>query len=75
MTREAALCVAVSLGLSQGISTWSAGLTYHYGLLKIVWNVESTLEDDGHGGKAGDSVTIDAIDGTKLGEGSWGSTP
>jgi hypothetical protein len=75
MTREAALCIAESLGLSEGIGPWKAGLTYHFGDERIVWNVHSTLVDDGVGSQSGDFVTVDAIDGTSLGKGSWGSQP
>ena len=75
MTRDAAMCIAEGLGLSSGIAPWKAGLTYHYEHDRIVWNVVSTLEDDGRGRQSGDDVTIDAIDGTKLSRGQWGSIP
>lgn len=75
MTREAALCVAKSLGLSSGIAPWKAGITYNFKYQRIIWNVQNTLEDDGLGSQAGEFVAIHAIDGTKLGEGQWGSTP
>lgn len=74
MTREAAFCVAESLGLSPGIAAWKAGITYHFKYERIIWNVQSTLQDDGQGSQMGIFVAIDAIDGTRLGEGQWGST-
>jgi hypothetical protein len=75
MTRDAAVCVAKSLGLSSGIAAWKAGIAYHFGHQRIVWRVVSTLQDDGQGSQSGDSVAIDAINGTKLGAAAWDSTP
>ncbi len=75
MTRDAALCVAKSLGLSSGIAAWKAGITHHFGLQRIVWNVASTIQDDGQGSQSGNMVAIDAISGTKFGESTWSSTP
>lgn len=75
MTREAALCVAKLLGLPPGIAAWKAGITYNFKYERIIWNVQSILQDDGQGTQQGAFVAIDAIDGKKLGEGDWGSTP
>lgn len=69
------MCLAKILALPSGITPWKASLTYHFGHHRIVWNVQCTLEDDGQGTQAGETVSIDAIDGTNLGLGSWGATP
>ncbi|MBE7479597.1 MAG: hypothetical protein HS104_06370 [Polyangiaceae bacterium] len=41
---------------------------------RIIWNVQSTLQDDGQCSQKGDFVAIGASSGTKLGGGQWGST-
>ncbi|MCC6750553.1 MAG: hypothetical protein IT371_23010 [Deltaproteobacteria bacterium] len=75
MTREAALCITRSQQFAEGTAPWKAGITYHYGERRIVWNVQNLLEDDGHGAQRGEYLRLDALHGALLGSGAWGATP
>jgi hypothetical protein len=74
MTHDAALCVAMGLGLAPGIGSWKAGLTFQVQLQHIVWNVENTTRDDGMS-REGDVMTLHAITGELLGRSAWSGTP
>lgn len=76
LTHDAAICAAKLGGLSDGIGGLEAGLTFLAKSARVVWNVQNlTAGTQGSGETSGDTVTLDAVDGSVLTRGSWSAIP
>lgn len=76
LTHDAAICAAKLGGLSDGIGGFKAGLAFLAKPARVVWNVlNRTAGNQGSGEASGDTVTIDAVDGSVLTRGSWSAIP
>lgn len=75
MTHDAAVCVAKLSGLANGIAGFKAGIGFNGKFMRVVWNVQNLTSGTPSGVGAGDTVTLDAVDGSLLAHGSWSATP
>ena len=75
ITLGAATCIAGMAGLEPGLSGLTAGMTYHHGFRRIVWNVQNVVSRGGDGSSSGQSVSIDAVTGGLLGWFGWAAMP
>ncbi|GDX79175.1 hypothetical protein LBMAG42_09860 [Deltaproteobacteria bacterium] len=73
---DAALCIASSHELDDGISGLNASLKFHALYERPVWYVTNVEEEDTTtGAAAGSGVVIDAVSGALLEETGWGASP
>lgn len=71
ISREAALCIAMSRQLAPGLSALMAQLGYHYGYRRVLWHVSNTSCDSDldsgvdcpSGNQGGQVMGIDAVTG------------
>lgn len=75
VTHDAALCVARADGLDEGLVGLRAQLIYDVSLAAPKWSVWNVLEDDGEFSMSGESVAVDARDGSVVGHAGWASMP
>lgn len=75
ITRGAAVCLVDLHGFALGSKPWSVALTYRYNDKRVVWNFMNVLNDSGANGYSGATLSLDAIAGTVLREGSYSATP
>jgi hypothetical protein len=79
ITSQAALCVAETHGLADGLTQPRTGLVYDYVYRRITWNVSNTMydgargarPDSGGGARGGQALTIDAINALVLKTSEW----
>jgi hypothetical protein len=75
ISKEAAACIATINHFEAGLEPWKVALVYHHRFARVVWNVTSTLQDDGPDGYSGAVLTLDASDGLVLEESGFNVTP
>lgn len=75
ISKGAASCIATLNQFEVGLEPWKLALVYHHRFSRVVWNVTSTLRDNGADGYSGAVLTLDATDGAVLGQSSYSATP
>lgn len=75
VTHDAALCIAREDGLAEGLVGIRAQLIYDVSLSAPKWSAWNVLEDDGEYSMSGESVAVDARDGSVVGHADWSATP
>jgi hypothetical protein len=77
ITSEAAICIALAGGISEGLDLPRAGLVYNYQYRRIIWSVTNVIfraaPDAGRGGRReeGDAWAVDAVSGEILDKDSY----
>ena len=73
-SRDAALCIASLENLEEGVTDWTAGLSWSMALLRITWTVMSITAQAGDF-STGEELILDAETGEILGRSTWESNP
>lgn len=73
ISREAARCIALDEQFPAGLGEWEIALTYHHSYRRVVWGIQNVLVDNASD-YAGESLTVDAVNGRTLGRTSWRAT-
>lgn len=75
ISREAARCIALDEQFQAGLDEWDIALAYHHSHRRVVWGIQNVLVDNDTDGYAGESLTVDAVNGRVLGRTSWRAVP
>jgi hypothetical protein len=74
VSRDAAACVARSLGFAEGLSPWRLMLRYEPRAAVPVWYVDNTTEQLGACDQKGDELALHAETGELVGEFQWSAS-